>query len=88
MLPTMYQAAGLDVTDIEPTVKSGHPGSPVWNWLTAYFMGVMDRYAAFPPFDRAQAGRVRAAWRRAARDRASLLIGPALIDVVGRKPRQ
>jgi SAM-dependent methyltransferase len=87
-LPDLYRAAGLDVTSIEPTVKAGHPGSPVWNWLTSYFMGVMDRYAAFPPFDRAQARRIRAAWRRAEQHRASLLIGPALLDVVGKKPRR
>ena len=84
-LPDLYRAAGLEVTSIDTTVKSGHPRSPVWNWLTKYFMGVMDRYTEFPPFDRAQALRVRAAWRRAGAHRASLLIGPALLDVVGRK---
>lgn len=87
-LPDLYRAAGLEVTGIEPTVKSGHPGSAVWHWLTSYFMGVMDRYAAYPPFDREQAARLRAAWRRAAATRASLLMGPGLIDVVGKKPRR
>jgi hypothetical protein len=57
----------------------------VWDWLTTYFMGVMDRYARFPPFSRAQAARVRAQWMAAARKRSSVLIAPAVLDVVGRK---
>jgi len=36
-LPALYARAGLELVDITPTVKSGHPGSPVWNWLSAYF---------------------------------------------------
>lgn len=86
LLPAMLERAGLDVTGIDATVKSGHPGSAVWQWLTAYFMSVMDRYAAFPPFDRAMARHVRSAWRRAARRPASLLVAPALLDVVAVKP--
>ena len=84
-LPQFYQGAGLKVTDIHHTCKSGHPGTPVWNWLTTYFMGVLTRYAKFPPLSRAKAARLRRAWRTAGRSKASLLIGPALLDVVGRK---
>ena len=62
-LPDLYCHAGLSLTDIEVTIKTGRPGSPVWNWLTTYFMGVMDRYAEFPPFNRAQASHLRRYWR-------------------------
>ena len=58
-LPQLYQRVGLEVMEAVPTVKVGRPGSPVWNWLSAYFLGVMDRYAAFPPFTKAQAARLR-----------------------------
>lgn len=84
-LPALYRAAGLRVAGIEATVKSGHPGSPVWKWLTAYFMGVMDRYAAFRPFSKAQAARLVRQWQHAAGDPGSLLIAPAVLDVVGRR---
>jgi SAM-dependent methyltransferase len=84
-LPDLYRAAGLTLTDIEVTIKTGRPKSPVWNWLTTYFMGVMDRYAEFAPFDRAQAAHLRRYWMNAAKDPTSRLIAPALLDVVGRK---
>lgn len=87
-LPDLYRDAGLDVVDISTEIKIGRPGSAVWTWLTTYFMGVMDRYARCPPFSRAQAASVRAQWMRSARQRTSLLIAPAVLDVVGRKPRR
>lgn len=85
-LPSVFAAARLRLEPIEATVLSGHPGSPVWNWLTTYFMGVMDRYADHPPFSRAAAARLRRAWTRAGTDRASLLVAPAVLDLVARKP--
>jgi SAM-dependent methyltransferase len=84
-LPDLYRAAGLKVVAIDATIKTGRLNSPVWNWLTAYFMGVMDRYAAFAPFSPAQAASLRRQWQRAARERTSMLIAPAVLDVVGRK---
>jgi len=84
-LPQLYRRAGLSVTDIEITIKTGAPGSPVWSWLTAYFLGVLDRYATFPPFTRRDAAAIRRHWLAAGRQKTSKLIGPALVDVVGRK---
>ena len=84
-LPDLYCQAGLTLTDIEVTIKTGRPKSAVWNWLTTYFMGVMDRYAEFPPFDRAQAAHLRRYWMNASKSATSRLIAPALLDVVGRK---
>ena len=84
-LPALYRAAGLDVTEIMPTIKTGRPGSAVWRWLSTYFLGVMPRYALLPPFTRGKAARLRRAWLAAARDRTSLMIAPAVLDVVGRK---
>jgi SAM-dependent methyltransferase len=84
-LPDLYCNAGLTLTDIEVTIKSGRPRSSVWNWLTTYFMGVMDRYAEFPPFTPAEAMHLRRYWMKASRRATSRLIAPALLDVVGRK---
>ena len=86
-LPQMYRRAGLDVQDVVLTVKSGRPGSAVWTWLSTYFLGVLDRYAKFAPFTRRDAQRLRRHWLAASREKTSLLIGPALLDVVGRKRR-
>jgi SAM-dependent methyltransferase len=87
-LPFMYRAAQLDVVDVTPTIKTGHPGSREWTWITTYFLGVMDDLARLPPFSRAQAKRLRQRWIAANRDKSSVLIAPALFDVVGRKPRR
>jgi SAM-dependent methyltransferase len=84
-LPTMYREANLDVIDIAPTVKTGHPGSPVWTWLTTYFLGVMDQLGRLRPFSPAQAKRLRQQWIGASAGKTSLMIAPALVDVVGRK---
>ena len=81
----MYRRAGLKVEDINVTVKSGRPGSAVWTWLSTYFLGVMERYAKLPPFTTADGRRLRRHWLAASRDKTSLLIAPALLDVVGRK---
>lgn len=84
-LPAMFEKAGLEVTDITPTIKTGHPGSAVWHWLSTYFLGVMDQLGRLPPFTPAQAARLRRHWIANARKPTSLLIGPTLIDVVGRR---
>ena len=84
-LPALYGRVGLDVVEVNPTIKSGGPGSAVWNWLSGYFLGILDRYAAIPPMNEAAAARIRRDWHEAERDPASLLIAPAVLDVVGRK---
>jgi SAM-dependent methyltransferase len=86
-LPLMYEKAGLKAIDITPTIRTGHPGSPVWTWLSTYFLGVMDRLAELEPFSPRQAQRLRRQWLANAKKPSSLLIGPALIDVVGQRPR-
>jgi len=85
LLPALYRRAGLEVVDLTPTIKTGRPGSAVWDWMTTYFMKVMDRYAAFPPFSRAKAAALKRFWRRAGEDPASVLIAPTVVDVVGRR---
>jgi SAM-dependent methyltransferase len=84
-LPSMYREVGLEVVDITPTIKTGHPGSPVWTWLTTYFLGVLDQLGTLPPFSPAQATRLRERWIEASADKTSLMIAPAVFDVVGRK---
>jgi SAM-dependent methyltransferase len=85
-LPALYARAGLELVDITPTVKSGHPGSPVWNWLSAYFLGgVIDRLAGLGGFTAADARQLTREWIAASKQPASLLMGPALIDVIGRR---
>ena len=85
-LPELYRRSGLDVVEIQPTIKVGHPDSPVWKWLSSYFLGVMDRLADIPPFSRAGASSLRRRWLRAARQPTSVMIAPTVLDVVGRKP--
>ena len=84
-LPELYERAGLTLVDVTPTIKFGRPGSPVWNWVSGYFMGVMSQLGKYPPFTSAQADRLRRNWLQAGTRATSLLIAPTLVDVVGRK---
>jgi SAM-dependent methyltransferase len=86
-LPAMMRAAGLRVTGIEQTTKDGHPGSPTWNWVTDYVMSVLERLEHPPAFTRKTAANLKRQWLAAGRNRASLLIAPCVLDVVGQKPR-
>ncbi len=83
-LPDLCRQAGFRNVDTRVTIKTGRPGSAVWRWLTTYFMGVMDEMAAFPPFSKQSARRLRRHWMAAGRRSTSLLISPAVLDVVGR----
>jgi len=69
------------------TTKVGRPGSLEWDWMSTYFLGILDRYAGLGPFTTAKASALRRHWLAAARRRTSLLISPTVVDVVGRKPR-
>jgi SAM-dependent methyltransferase len=84
-LPALYREAGLNLLDVVPTIKSGHPGSAVWSWVSKYFFGLQDRLASIPPLTPDIAKRLFTAWKDAEADPTSLLIAPALLDVVGRK---
>ncbi len=87
-LPALYRKIGLDVVDTHLTTKAGSPGSAEWNWLSTYFLGVMDRYAEYPPFNKAAAKRLRKTWLAAARDPHTILIGPTVVDAVARKRKR
>jgi hypothetical protein len=84
-LPALYAKAGLDVVDVTPTTKTGRPGSLEWDWMSTYFLGILDRYASVRPLTKTKAASLRGHWLAAARRRTSLLISPTVLDVVGRK---
>jgi SAM-dependent methyltransferase len=87
-LPTLFRQAGLAVVEATPTIKTGRPGSAVWNWLSTYFLGILNRYSELGPLTRGEAQRLRRHWLAAARQPTSFLIAPTVVDVVGRKPRR
>jgi SAM-dependent methyltransferase len=87
-LPALYKKAGLELADVRGELTTGAPGSMVWTWATTYFLGVMPRLGQVRPFTPAAARRTAAAWRAAQRRPDSLFIAPAVLDVVGRKPRR
>ncbi len=87
-LPGLMRAAGLEVLPLAARLKSGAPGSPVWEWLSSYFLGVLGRYGSLRPLTPAKSARLARAWRAAARDRTSLIVAPAVLDAVGRRPRR
>jgi SAM-dependent methyltransferase len=87
-LPELYRRAGLEVVEVVPTVKVARPGSLAWSWLTTYFLSVAERYGRCPPLTPGKVRRLRRHWLAAGRDRTSVMIAPAVLDVVGRRPRR
>ena len=87
-LPDLYRRSGLRMVEITPTIRTGPPGSAVWRWITDYFFGVFDRYAKIAPLTPAKTRSLRRRWRAAEKDPTSLMIAPAVLDVVGRKGRK
>jgi SAM-dependent methyltransferase len=87
-LPGMFRRAGLQVVEVVPTVKIARPGTPAWRWMTTYFLSVSGRYGRCPPLTPTRARRLRRHWLAAGRDRTSVMIAPAVLDVVGRKLRR
>lgn len=85
LLPGLYRRVGLKVVEVSPEIKTGHPGSPQWDWMMTYLLGILDRYAALPPFSLAKARGLRKELLAAARRKDSLFIAPTVLSVVGRK---
>jgi hypothetical protein len=73
---------------VQPTIKTGSPGSATWRWMSDYFLGVMDRYAGLASFTPEKAARLKAHWLEAAKQRTSVIVAPAVLDVVARKGRR
>lgn len=63
-LPQLYRAAGLRPLEARAHLKTGFPGSPEWNWVTEYFLGVMPRLAGLGGFTPAAAEALDALARR------------------------
>src|SRR5438270_784328 len=68
--------------------RDGHGSGRIWSWVTTYFLGVMERLGKLRPFTPEKARAMSRFWRAAAKERSSLLIAPAVLDVVGRKGRR
>jgi hypothetical protein len=85
-LPALYRRAGLKVVEVVPTIKVARPASLAWSWITIYFLSVSERYGHYPPLTPQKARRLRRRWLAAGRERSSVMIAPAVLDVVGRKP--
>jgi SAM-dependent methyltransferase len=86
-LPELFRKVALTVDEVTPTTRVGRPGSPAWKWMTEYFLGVMDRYGELPPFTPAGARSLRKKWLAAQKHATSFVVGPTVLDVVGRKRR-
>lgn len=86
-LPRNFRRAGLIPTEAVAHLKTGFPGSPVWTWVTTYFLRYMPRMAGLGGLTSAAAKRLTRDWRAAARRKESLFVAPCVLDCVARKPR-
>ena len=85
LIPDLLRELGVDQVQVEVHIKTGHPGSATWNWLTDYFMMVLDRYSKFKPFSKSKAQALRQDWKAYSQEPSSVLIAPTLVDIVATK---
>jgi SAM-dependent methyltransferase len=86
-LPRLFERVGLRVVEATPTILMGGPSSRVWDWVWTYFVSIKRSYGRVAPLSAQKVARLETEWRAASRCRSSFLIGPSLVDVVGRKLR-
>lgn len=86
-LPDLMRRAGLEVVEVVPHVKVGHPGSDVWKWAENFFIGRLKDLGRYYPFSKERARRFRQDWMKAKKNPAALFISPVVLDVVGRKKK-
>lgn len=92
-LPAMMSTAGLTVSTIDPQVKAGPPGSPVWRWVERFLfehLGSISAEVAAPDYlSPAERDALRAEWTAAAAGPGTVLFSPMQVTVTGtrRGPR-
>lgn len=87
VLPELLKRAGFEVCEITPHVKTGGPNSPVWNWVTRYFMEFFATGKPHQPLTAAKTRKLKRAWETvsAKRPAEATIIAPTVLDIIAMK---
>jgi SAM-dependent methyltransferase len=84
-MPAMMARAGLDVTHVESLTQAGRPGSPIWQWVSAFqrlhVPALVDQGYITPD----QLAALRLWWHALEQDPQSVFFAPPMLGVVGVK---
>ncbi|MHC4376221.1 MAG: methyltransferase domain-containing protein [Planctomycetota bacterium] len=85
-LPRLFRAAGLELTDELPVVRSGRPGTPVWTWAEEFFVPhshSMEQAGLLTP---AEGEAFRAEWAERRQDPDACFYSPIVVGFAARRP--
>ncbi len=83
-MPGLLNAAGFEVTALEPLVFSARPSDPLWQWPASYIRTYAPRLLEMGCIDRSFLARLLAALTRAEGDPDSVIVTPMNLQIIAR----
>lgn len=80
------ERAGLELELLEPIVRIGTPGSPVWSWLEGFHRSYLPRLVQRGLLSDDEVREALAAWQRHARLPGARVLAPTMASVILRRP--
>jgi SAM-dependent methyltransferase len=84
-LPRWLEDAGFELQPLRTHVDLVAPGSDGWHWLAAFVQSGIDRLASLGTVAPARAEAMRRAHQRAVANPQSLMVTPAVLEIVARR---
>ncbi|HEX8692468.1 MAG TPA: methyltransferase domain-containing protein [Longimicrobium sp.] len=84
-LPALMEQAGLRVVHVETLVRTGRPGSGVWEWPRTFFTNFLPTLVSNGFLTRADADEFDARWAERERDPGAFFSTPPMVEVIGVK---
>ena len=85
-LPRHLRAAGLELVEQLPVVRSGRPGSAVWSWAEEFFMGHSHSMEEAGLLTGAEGERFRTEWSERRADPDACFYSPIVVGFAARRP--
>jgi SAM-dependent methyltransferase len=85
-LPHWLHARNLDVTVVRPLVHVLQPADEMWSWPAMFLRAGLTRLVTLGAMDRGRADAIERAFSDRERDPHTLMVTPAVLEVVGRRP--
>ncbi|HEX2204034.1 MAG TPA: methyltransferase domain-containing protein [Longimicrobium sp.] len=82
-VPSLMEAAGLEVVDVRPIVRGARPGTALWQWPRTFFTNFLPTLVAGGFVTAADAAAFDARWAERERDPGAFFSTPPMVEVVG-----
>lgn len=84
-VPAMMERAGLEVTHLETLVRTGRPGSAVWQWPRTFYTNFLPTLVANGLLTQEDADAFDARWAEREREPGAFFSSPPMVEVIGVK---